>query len=449
MDDRRGKRASLEHALRHAIRTGRLRPGDRIPSTRALAAQIGVARGTVVEAVEQLAAEGYLRTSQGRPTVVAAVPAEPAPPDRARRPARWTHDLRPGTPEPGSFPVTEWIAALRRAAREAPDAAYMDLDPRGRLELRRAVAGYLGRARGVRADPDRIVIVSGVTHGLELLVRALATRGRPVVATEDPGHPFHRTVVTQAGATVQPIEVDAAGARSPRGPADAVLVTPAHQYPTGPTMSPERRRELLRWARSAGAWVIEDDYDGEFRFDRRPVGALQGLDPCRVVYAGSCSKSFAPGARIGWLVLPEELLEPVVELARYREHVPVLEQLGLCDLIGSGRFDAHVRKMRGRYRARFDAITDTVTPWTSIPGVSTSEVSGGLHLLLRLPAGAEEALIAAGRARSLAIYGLGGHWHDRRDGDGVVLGFARPPAHGFRAALTSLSAALADALGDP
>lgn len=441
-----GRRVALERALRDAVRAGRLAAGTRLPSTRELARELDMARGTVVEAIAQLAAEGYVVTRQGAATVVADVHAGAidAPTwAEARAPML---DLRAGQPDPSTFPRAQWIAALREAVADAPVEAFGYGGPRGRPELRSAVAGYLTRARGVRVEPGNLVVCSGYAHGLGVVAAVLAERGARRVAMEDPGLGAHRGIVAGAGLSVVPVGVDGAGARvGELGDADAVVVTPAHQYPLGPALSPARRSELLRWAQRRGAHVVEDDFDGEFRFDRQAAGAVQGLDPTRVVYAGTASKSVAAGLRVGWLVLPPSLVEPVVERLPLHTHVGVVEQLTLARFIASGRFDRHVRRMRQHYRRRRDALLATLARW---PMVRTAGVAGGLHTTVGLPAGTEDDVVAAAASRSLALAPLGPCWHGERGDDGLVLGYSRPPAHAWEPALAALAATLGEVFGE-
>src|SRR6266545_4219206 len=312
----RSLRAQLEQGLRDAIRTGRLPPGVQLPSSRALATDLQVTRGVVVAAYDQLAAEGYLTTRQGQGTQVnpAATPAppraDPAPPAAAR--ARY--DFRPGTPDVRLFPHTAWARATRAAMRTLPDAELGYGDPRGLASLRRALAGYLRRVRGVACEPGQVVVCNGVSHGLSLIARVLADEGVAEIAVEDPGQPRFRQQIAWAGARPMPVGVDGQGLRVDQlaaSSAQAVLATPAHQYPTGVVLSPSRRRQLVDWAKDGG-WIVEDDYDAEYRYDRQPVGALQGVAPDRVVYAGSLSKSLAPGLRLGWLVAPPVLRDALV-----------------------------------------------------------------------------------------------------------------------------------------
>jgi GntR family transcriptional regulator/MocR family aminotransferase len=449
----RGRRAALESALRAAIRDGRLVAGARIPSSRALAHDVGLARNTVAEAYAQLAAEGYLTARQGAPTRVAgridaaaeaaprprvAAPPGSAPASRAApfpRDVEVRHDFRVGVPDAGAFPRSAWLRAVRRALADAPDSALGQFDPLGRRELRVALAAYLGRARGVIADPDRIVVCSGFTQGLALLCHALDGP----VALEDPCLHTLREIVPAAGLRVLPLAVDAHGAL-PDVPAAAaaVLITPAHQFPLGGTLAPGRRAAFVEWARATGGLVIEDDYDGEFRYDRQPVGALQGLDPERVVYAGTASKTLAPALRLGWLVLPERLVEPVTEARRLAGgHTAVLDQLALAELISSGGLDRHVRRMRQRYRRRRDALLAALDDGARVQGVAA-----GLHLVLEVDD--EAAVLTAAAHEELALDTLSPYWHDSGP-PGLVLGYAAAPEHGYAQALAALTRTVARA----
>jgi GntR family transcriptional regulator / MocR family aminotransferase len=432
---RGGRRAGLERGLRDAIRAGRLPAGEKLPSTRALAKDLGVARGTVLAAYEQLAAEGYLTSRQGAPTRVAATPAlragsVPGLGAAARAPA---HDLRPGAPDPSSFPRQAWLVAMRKAIAAAPDEAFGIGDPQGRPELRRALAAYLGRVRGVLTDPATIVICTGYAQALGLLARALGTR---TFAMEYPGFDYHREIVAAHGIRIAPLEVDDLGAVAavPKG-AGAAVLTPAHQYPLGATLAPGRRAALVRWARDAGGILVEDDYDGEFRYDRQPVGALQGLDPAHVVYAGTASKALGPGLRVAWLAAPPELIGPLVDAKRLADYqTGTLDQLALATMIESGALDRHVRRMRLRYRDRRDRLLEVLrehAPWGRPLGVAA-----GMHVVLELPPGGpgEAALLAAATRRSLALGAVG---HEAREG--IVIGYGRPPEHAYPTALGALA----------
>jgi GntR family transcriptional regulator/MocR family aminotransferase len=444
-----GRRVGLERALRDAVCEGRLPPGARLPSTRALAQELGLARGTVSEAYAQLVAEGYLMARQGAGTVVAprGGPMEEAPAE-AMAPPDPRFDFHPGMPDLGSFPRARWLAAMRRALRTAPDGAFAYGDPRGRPELRRSLAEYLGRARGVLTSPDRVVICGGFHQALGLLGEALRLLGARAVAMEDPTIPDHRTVVERAGLQVIDAPVDADGLLVDdlaRESIQAAVVTPAHQSPLGGTLRADRRTALIRWARAADAIVVEDDYDGEFRYDRQPIGALQGLDPERVVYAGTASKSLAPGLRLAWLALPTRLLEPFVEARREADRSGgALEQLALAQLLESGDFDRHVRRQRQVYRRRRDALLAALA--ARVPSLRPVGVAAGLHVVLRLPPRwpGEAEVLARAAGRSIGLFGLGWFYHRPSDGPGgLVVGYAAPPRHVFPAAVRALADTLA------
>ncbi|WBB71083.1 PLP-dependent aminotransferase family protein [Micromonospora sp. WMMD812] len=457
LDTTGGRRVALERSLRDAIRDGRLAPGARLPATRALAAELGLSRGTVSAAYDQLVAEGWLTARVGSGTAVSALPVAAAPPAApAPGPATPRYDLRPGSPDLGAFPVAAWLRATRRALAAAPASVYGYGDPRGRIELRSALAGYLGRARGVLADPDRIVLTTGYVQALGLLAGVLRDAGRPVFAMEDPGLAFHRDVVHRHGGAVVPLPVDDRGARTDLLGAGALagvaaaVVTPAHQYPTGVTLHPRRRHALTTWARARDALVIEDDYDGEFRYDRQPVGAVQGTAPDQVAYVGTAAKTLGPALRLAWLVLPARLVEPVIEAKRHLDvHSETIGQLALADLITSHGYDRQVRAVRRRYRQRRDLLLDRLVAGTG-DRYPVGGVAAGLHALLHLPADgpAEAAVLAAAGRYGVALTGLAPHWH-RPAGRpaGLVVGYATPPAHAYPAALDALARALRRARG--
>ncbi|MGB2569794.1 PLP-dependent aminotransferase family protein [Micromonospora citrea] len=453
LDATGGRRAGLEGALRTAIRDGRLPPSTRLPATRALAAELGLARGTVSAAYDQLVAEGWLVARVGSGTEVSPLRQAPPPsPARPPGPATPRYDLRPGSPDVAAFPVTAWLRATRRALAVAPATAYGYGDPRGRPELRTALAGYLGRARGVLADPERIVVTTGYAQALVLLTTVLRRSGPPVLAMEDPGLPFHREVVRRQGARVLPLPVDGRGARADLLGVDALaevaaaVVTPAHQYPTGVTLHPARRHALTGWARDADALVVEDDYDGEFRYDRQPVGAVQGMAPEQVAYVGTAAKTLGPGLRLAWLVLPARLVEPVVEAKRHLDvQTEVIGQLALADLITTHGYDRQVRTVRRRYRQRRDLLLERLGGWAVVGGVSA-----GLHATVALPPDgpAEAEVLAGASARGLALAGLDAHRHHPGSGPpGLVVGYATAPAHRYRAALDVLADVLRTARG--
>ncbi|MER5210000.1 PLP-dependent aminotransferase family protein [Streptomyces sp. NPDC002838] len=447
-------RGRLMHALREAIRSGRLAPGTRLPPYRSLAVDLGIARNTVADAYAELVEEGWLTARQGSGTRVARRTA-PLQPDHARRPQRQTrrrvlHDLMPSSPDASAFPRAAWLSSARRALAAAPNDAFGVGDPRGRPELREALAEYVARARGVRTEPDRIVICSGFAHGLRLLGSVL----RGPVAVESYGLHFHRGILGEMGLPTAPLTVDSHGARIDEVPdtgAKAVLLTPAHQFPTGGPLHPERRAAVIDWARSQGGLLVEDDYDGEFRYDRQPVGAVQGLDPDRVVYIGSTSKSLSPALRLGWMVLPGWLVDDVLAAKGAREMWSgVSDQLTLADFIAGGSYDQHLRRMRQRYRRRRDLLVSTLAE--RAPHISVRGIAAGLHAVLELPENTEDAALRAARRQGLALDGLRPYRHPDSTmppRDGLVIGYGTPPEHAFAAALDALCLALPDPPQDP
>ena len=437
---------ALETALREAIRSGRLHAGSRLPGSRSLAADLGISRGTVVQAYAQLIAEGWLTGTTGSGTRVADLPGpgpgpaagggeDPAPP------ARLAVDLRPGRPDLSSFPRTDWASSVRRALSAA---AYEDLDyaePAGLPVLRAAVAGYVTRARGVRADAGAVVITAGFTPGLALLGRVLHRLGMRTIATEDPGLGRHRDVLRAAGLATVPLEVGPGGADpdglAPGGPAvRAVVLTPAHQYPRGVVLGARKRSGFADWARREDGFIVEDDYDGEFRYDQQPVGAMQALAPDRIVFAGSTSKTLAPGMRLGWLVVPPALRVPLIEaMAELGAAVPAVQQLAMADLIARGGYDRHIRRMRLAYRRRRAELA-RVAPLEG--------VAAGLHALLPVEsAERERVLIARGRRAGVALHGLHADGYWREPGGNrpaaLIIGYAAPPPHAWSRALEALA----------
>jgi GntR family transcriptional regulator / MocR family aminotransferase len=454
-----GRRAAIEDALRQAIRDGRLPVGSTVPSTRALARDVAVARGTVAEAYDQLVAEGWLAARQGAGTTVAWI-GEVEHGDHDRPPViddvAPRHDFRPGSPDVSSFPRQEWAAAVKRSLRTAPDAALSYSDPRGLTIVRQTLAGYLARARGVRTDADRVMICAGFAQALSLLITVFERLGTRVVAMENPCITAYGNVVTAAGLSVRFLPVDDQGAdpgaltggRRPiaeevDSDVGAALLTPAHQYPTGTTLAPARRSAFTEWARARSAYVIEDDYDGEFRYDRQPVGALQGIDPEHVVYVGTASKSLAPGLRLGWVALPATLVEPVAATKALADRqTGAIEQLALAELIASGAFDRHVRRSRLRYRRRRDAL---ISGMATIPAIRVRGIAAGLHAVVELPAhGPDEAeVVDALAAAGVAVPGIGEYWHCPGPRPrGLVVGYGTPAEHAYPAALRALTDAL-------
>jgi GntR family transcriptional regulator / MocR family aminotransferase len=438
-DHSRTLAAQIEDQLRRAIRDGALRPGTTLPSTRDLARQITVSRRVVVDAYAQLAAEGYLSLRQGaRPRVSAAAVFASDPEAVASRPApRARFDFRPSVPDVSAFPRAAWLRSLREALATITNADLGYGDPRGVEALRCALADYLGRVRGVVADPEHIIITSGYTQGLGLVCHALAAAGAKRMALEDPSNPEDRLIVARAGLAPIAIGVDEAGTQVDdldRADADAVVLTPAHQHPTGVVLSGERRTALL---------AIEDDYDAEYRFDRAAIGALQGLDPGRVIYAGSASKTLAPALRIGWLVVPPSLLEAVTHEKFLADRgTSRIEQHALADFLTRGELDRYLRRMRARYRGRRDALVEALT--STLPEAAVSGVAAGLHVTLQLPdSDNEQAIREEANHRSVELETM----NDYRPGarsrpPTLLLGYGQMPEHAIRAGVRELAIAV-------
>ena len=440
--------AQLERELRTAVRSGRLKPGTALPSTRALATQLGVTRGVVVEAYEQLVAEGYLTGRQRSATRVAAKATQPAtvsaPPATVAPPLRI--DFRPGRPDVSQFPRAAWLRSLRRVLLEAPSEQLSYPDGRGIAEIRFALAAYLNRVRGTQADPERIVISNGFSQGLALVCDVLRRSGARRVAVEDPSHDGSRATIRAAGLEVIPLPVDEHGLRVDELAhirADAALVTPAHQYPTGGVLQADRRAALVDWARRREAIIIEDDYDAEYRYDREPIGCIQGLAPERVIYAGSASKTLAPGLRLGWLVVPSALAGPIADAKLVFDNgSPTLEQLTFADFLARGEQDRHLRRMRPIYRQRRDALHTSLAD--HLPALRPAGSAAGLHLLAWLPAGVDEAaVIERARERGVGVYGLASYWEDsaRRRG-GLIFGYAGVAESAIREGIALLAGVL-------
>jgi GntR family transcriptional regulator/MocR family aminotransferase len=403
-------RVQLERELREAIRSGRLRAGERLPSSRALAAELGVSRGLVLDCYRQLQAEGYLSTRTGSATRVAAgahVATPPLPKTATPRPL--AVDFMPGVPDLTSFPRRDWAWALNEACRRASAAEFGYGDPSGSRSLREVLAAYLRRVRAAVADPEQIVVCSGFAQALNLILRALAQAGLRQVAIEDPGDLFNSAVLRRTGVEPVPVPVDQKGidvAALAATDARAVVLTAAHQSPTGVVLAPERRLALLAWASERDATIIEDDYDAEFRYDREPVGALQGLGPDRVALLGTVSKSLAPTLRLGWLVCPPALVESVREEKRLADRgSPGLDQLALAELIESGRYDRHLRRMRALYGGRRDVLVGVLAEHA--PEVEVHGLAAGFHAVANLPEQLDEdAIVSAARARSIGLHGM-------------------------------------------
>jgi GntR family transcriptional regulator / MocR family aminotransferase len=445
-------RSQLEDQLRDAIRCGRVRAGERLPSTRALARELGLSRGLVQDCYAQLLAEGYLTARTGSATKVApCVAVEPDVPAPVPPTPRLLADFELGVPDLASFPRSDWLQALRVACRAAPTASFGYEDPRGSPVLREVLAAYLRRVRAAAADPERTVICAGFAQGLAVALRVLADAGVRRVGFEDPGYAdTGAAAATRAGLEPVPVPVDERGVdvhALAAADVQAVVLTPAHQWPTGVVLAPDRRMALAAWAARSGAIIIEDDYDAEFRYDREPVGALQGIAADRVITLGTVSKSLAPSVRLGWILCPAGLAGPIAEEKRSSDRgSPGLDQLALATMIRSGRYDRHLRRMRAVYGRRRDALADALA--RHAPQVRLSGLAAGFHAVAHLPAAAdpaaEQAVIAAARERSVGLYGMSAF---RSDGAAVpprlVLGFGNTSDRSIRAGIAAVGDLLA------
>jgi GntR family transcriptional regulator / MocR family aminotransferase len=444
----------IEDQLRNAIRDLTLRPGARLPSTRDLARELGVSRPIVVDAYAQLAGEGYLELRPGaRPRVTGcAGPCQPPDTQRPEPATQPRYDFRPGVPDLSSFPRSAWLRSVREGLAGMRDGDFGYSDPHGSEALRMALRDYLGRVRGVVGNASQVLITSGWCQGRSLLCRALASLGARRVAVEDPCHDEVRVSCASAGLEMVPVTVDEEGLRVDlldRTPVDVVLVTPAHQYPMGAVMSGSRRAALLEWLRRREAIAIEDDYDAEFRYDRAPVGALQGMDPERIVYAGTASKTLAPAMRLGWLVVPPRLLGPVQWQQRQMDFgVSRIEQHAFADFLSRGELDRHLRRMRTRYRARRDALVESLTE--ALPEVRVHGIRAGLHVTIQLR---EEdrgrAIRDEAARRGVGLTALSDYRADRsQDSSMLLLGYARCPEDAIREGVRELAAAVRAARRD-
>ncbi len=430
----RGLTGWLADAIRAAIIDGRLQAGAPLPATRLLAGDLGVSRGVIVEAYQRLADEGLVSARPGAGTRVLGISRRPAPaerPDLALLPQRWRAraeiDLSPGVPDLSGFPRVAWLRAEKLVLEQASVADLGYGDPRGSQWLRTELAGWLARTRGLRADPDDIIVVTGVAQALALLAQVLRARAVGEIAVEDPGSRGSRDELAYWGLRSVPVPVDEHGLQVDdlaRSDLRAVLLTPAHQFPTGVVLAPRRRRDLMDWAARADALIIEDDYDAEYRYDRAPVPALQASAPGLVAYAGSTSKTLAPGMRLGWLIPPSRLHADLVE-AKHASDLgsPALPQLVLARLIASGELEQHIRLVRKRQRSRRDALLRALREY--LPAALVQGIAAGLHLLIMFPgrAGPDAELAEAVLRAGVLVQPLS--WHRHRPGvPGIVLGYA-------------------------
>jgi GntR family transcriptional regulator/MocR family aminotransferase len=409
----------VEDQLRAAIRDGRLAAGERLPSSRVLAADLEVSRGVVSDAYGQLAAEGWLVVAPRSGPRVAAVPrATPVAPEAVAPAAAVRYDLRPGRPDFASFPRVDWLRSLSAAVRGSDDAD-LDYPPvAGAPRLREALAAYRGRVRGTLATAADVIMCAGAAQAFITVADAL---GGGRVAVEAPGPAEIRELLARRGLEPVPVPVDDEGIVVDALPDDAraVLVTPAHQFPTGVVLSPARRAALLRWGEDRGAIVVEDDYDAEYRYDRAPVGALQGLRPDLVVHVGSVSKTLAPALRLGWLIAPEAWRERLLESRALLDHgLPALEQIALADFIARGAYDRHLRRTARVYRRRRDALI------AALGDATVTGASAGLHVAVHIPGADAAQVVEACRERGLVLDAAARHGGDRST---LLISFAAIP----------------------
>jgi GntR family transcriptional regulator/MocR family aminotransferase len=454
----------IQDQLRAAIRDRRLGAGERLPSTRHLAELLGVSRGTVVEVYEQLLAEGYVESAVGSGTRVAAMPvAMPsggpvrhapgvvAASASSSRPVE--ADFEYGIPDLGSVPLTDWSWAVSEATRTLPTAELSDEDPAGSRHLREVVTAYHRRVRSGCAVAEDAVVVSGFRQGLAFALATLAQHGIQRIALEDPGPREHDVIARRAGLDAVPVPVDDHGLdvdRLHETGARAVLLTPAHQCPTGVALGPSRRRDLVAWADEVDGVILEDDYDAEFRYDRQPVGSLQGLNPACVIALGSVSKTLAPTIRLGWVLAPPQFVAGIVEEKRLSSRgAPGLDQEALALLMESGRFDRHLRRVREIYRARRDVLA-AEAELAFGPG-RLHGLAAGCHALLRLPDGtSERAVVATAATMGVRVNGLGHYRFVPADSEtepdprppALVLGFGNVSEHQISRGIRTLAKAV-------
>jgi GntR family transcriptional regulator / MocR family aminotransferase len=418
----------IEASIRDAIRAGRLPRGTSLPPTRSLADELGVSRGVVVEAYQQLIAEGYLTSRAGGYTRVAIGPELPAGAP-SPLPATGTRiDFCPCRADGSQFPRAAWLRSLRRVLTDVSDGEFGYVSGRGAPALHQALAAYLNRVRGTSARPDHIVICNGYAQGIGLLIQTLAMSGAKRLALEDPSADDDALPLARAaGLEVVGVPVDEDGVSVDaldRTDADALVLTPSHQWPTGAVLSAERRAAVLRWALERRALVIEDDYDAEYRYDRAPIGAMQGLAPDLVAYAGTASKTLAPGLRLGWLVVPARLVDHIADAKKLADRgSPVLDQLAFADFLDRGELDRHLRRMRPLYRRRRDGLLTALRKHA--PELEPAGIAAGLHLVAYLPGGVDEtAVVEAAARRGVAVYGLAPYRISCEGRPGLIFGYA-------------------------
>ena len=442
----------LAAAVRDGVRSGRLRRGTALPPTRRLAGELGVSRGVVVEAYQQLVAEGYLTSRTGGYTEVAAAPAPERPQPAAPAATAPVVDFGYGRYDVANFPRAAWLRSIRRAFAQAPNERFGYLTGRGVPELHEALSDYLNRVRGTAATPDAVVVCNGYAQGTALLVQVLAARGARRIAVEDPSADDDlRPLAAAAGLEVIGVPVDGDGVRTDvlgRLDADALVLTPSHQWPTGGVLPAPARAAVLRWAAARGALVIEDDYDAEYRYDRSPVGSMQGLAPDLVAYAGSASKTLAPGLRLGWLLLPRHLVDDVAEAKIATDRgSPVMDQLAFADFLVHGEFDRHLRRMRPIYRRRRDALLDALA--SRLPELEPVGISAGLHLVAWLPADLDEAAVVTAASRhGVRVHGVTPYRLSAHGRGGLIFGYSALNERAVADGVARLAAAIAAVRGE-
>jgi GntR family transcriptional regulator/MocR family aminotransferase len=429
--------------VRAAIAVGHLLPGARLPSSRALAAQLAIARGTVDAAYALLAGEGAIETRGSAGTIVSGVAGRRV--EAAEQPPLLfprVPDIEPDGPRPfqmglpalDAFPRKLWSSLIVRAARSMQPADLAESDPAGSAALRQAVAAYLGVARGIKCTPEQVLITAGYQGALALVRSVLIRPGDPVWM-EDPGYHMTRMALETCGARVVPVRVDAEGLRVAAGvnaapKAKVAVVTPTHQCPTGVALSLPRRLELLAWAAEAGSWIVEDDYDSEFRYSGRPLPSLKSLDRGqRVLYAGSFSKVLFPALRLGYLVVPPELEAAFLRAAKLlTSGLPLLDQGAVAAFMRNGHFARHIRRMRILYGERRRSLAGALQAAFG-DRVVVELASGGMHLLARFPAAEDDTVLArrAGRA-GLAATALSSLAMAHDAGQGLLLSFTNVAA---------------------
>jgi GntR family transcriptional regulator/MocR family aminotransferase len=447
--DRRGGetlRCALERELRAAILDGSLRAGARLPSSRVLARTIGVSRGVTSDAYGQLEAQGFLSIAPRASPIVASVERGLSTPGARTDEPQPRFDFIPTTPDVNLFPRRLFASALAEAARTATAAALDYGDPAGLAELRLALADHLGLTRGLVTSPDQIVITQGTAQAVDLALRVLRARGVSRVSVEDPSLVSQQRRVASHGLEVLGQPVDARGLVVDGLRGDAVVVMPAHQFPTGTVLPGDRRRDLVPWARDGDRYLVEDDYDAEFRYDRVAVRALQGLEPARVIYIGTTSKTLAPGLRMGWIAAPEALVEELRQTKNLLDAgSPALPQLAFARLLRTGEYARHVRRVRTIYRRRRDVLIAALHE--QLPGLPLEGVAAGVHLLLRLPAGVDDTrLVETARTRGVRVEALSSHCIEPLESGGLVLGYGRLHESSIAAAVGELAAVVHDEL---